>query len=142
MKAFKEFREFAIKGNMVDMAVGFILGAAFGKIVSSLVENVLMPPIGLLVGGTNVSDLAITLRAANGARPAVLWRYGAFLQNLMDFLLVTIALFLVVKAVSAWRRQREKGEEGGATPPAGPLQPTLEEQLLTEIRDLLKAQQG
>ncbi len=128
----QEFKEFAFKGNMVDMAVGIIIGAAFGKVVSSLVQDIIMPPIGLLIGGVNFADLAITLKEASGDTPAVLLRYGAFIQTLVDFLIVALAIFLVVKAINAMRREQEKAE--AAAPPA----PSKEEQLLTEIRDLLK----
>ncbi len=101
MSIFQEFKAFALKGNMVDMAVGIIIGGAFGKVVSSLVNDILMPPIGLLVGGVDFTDLAITLKAASGEAPAVLWRYGAFLQSLIDFLIVAAAVFFVIKCVEA-----------------------------------------
>lgn len=132
MGIIKEFKEFAVKGNVVDMAVGIIIGAAFGKIVSSLVADVVMPPIGLLLSGVDFSDLAITLKAASEGAPAVVISYGKFLQTAVDFLLVAGAVFLLVKGINALRRQAE------ATPPPPPPAPSNEEVLLTEIRDLLK----
>ncbi|NPA91200.1 MAG: large-conductance mechanosensitive channel protein MscL [Chloroflexi bacterium] len=128
----QEFKEFALKGNMVDMAVGIVIGAAFGKVISSLVQDIIMPPIGLLLGGVNFSDLAIVLKEGSGDTPAVLLRYGAFIQTLVDFFIVALAIFFVVKAINAMRREQEKEE--AAAPPA----PSKEEQLLMEIRDLLK----
>jgi len=130
MGMIKEFKEFAVKGNVVDMAVGIIIGAAFGKIVSSLVADVVMPPIGLLLSGVDFSDLAITLKAAAEGAPAVVISYGKFLQTAVDFLLVAGAVFLLVKGINALRRQAEA--------PAPPPAPSNEEVLLTEIRDLLK----
>ena len=131
MKKFlQEFKEFAMRGNMIDMAVGIIIGAAFGKIVSSLVADVIMPPLGLLIGGVDFTDLAITLKRATGDDPAVLLRYGAFLQTVVDFLIVAFAIFLMVKGINSLRRKQAA--------PAAPPAPTAEEKLLTEIRDLLK----
>ena len=130
MGMIKEFKEFAVKGNVVDMAVGIIIGAAFGKIVSSLVADVVMPPIGLLLSGVDFSDLAITLKAAAEGAPAVVISYGKFLQTAVDFLLVASAVFLLVKGINALRRQAEA--------PAPPPAPSNEAVLLTEIRDLLK----
>ena len=99
MKKFlQEFKEFAMRGNMIDMAVGIIIGAAFGKIVSSLVADVIMPPIGLLVGGVDFTDLAITLKRATAEDPAVLLRYGAFLQTIVDFIIVALAIFQIGRA--------------------------------------------
>ncbi|MCC6295916.1 MAG: large-conductance mechanosensitive channel protein MscL [Pseudomonadales bacterium] len=132
MGIIKEFKEFAVKGNGVDLAVGIIIGAAFGKIVSSLVADVVMPPIGLLLSGVDFSDLAITLKAASEGAPAVVISYGKFLQTAVDFLLVAGAVFLLVKGINALRRQAE------ATPPPPPPAPSNEEVLLTEIRDLLR----
>ncbi len=138
MSLIKEFKEFAIKGNMIDMAVGIIIGGAFGKVVSSLVQDVIMPPIGLLIGGVDFADLAITLKAASGDQPAVMLRYGAFLQTLVDFLIVALAVFFLVKGINALKRQAA-AEEAAAPPP--PPEPSAEERLLAEIRDLLKARQ-
>jgi large conductance mechanosensitive channel len=135
MKLVDEFKAFAMKGNVVDMAVGIIIGAAFGKIVSSMVGDIIMPPLGLLIGGVNFTDLKLVLKAAvDATHPAVTWNYGNFLQVIFDFLIVAFAVFLVIKAIIAAKR---KEEAAPATPPAPPV-PTKEEILLTEIRDLLK----
>jgi large conductance mechanosensitive channel len=131
MQILREFREFAVKGNMMDMAVGIIIGAAFSTIVSSLVADILMPPIGLLIGGVDFSDLALVLKAATGDEPAVVLAYGQFLQNLVNFLIVAVAVFLMVKGINSLRRRQEEA-------PAQPPKPSNEEILLTEIRDLLK----
>jgi len=134
MSILSEFKAFAVKGNVVDMAVGIIIGAAFGKIVSSFVGDVVMPPIGLLIGGVDFSDLAITLKAAEGDIPAVVLSYGKFIQNVLDFVIVAFAIFMGVKVIN-----RLKREEAAA--PAEPPAPTKDQELLTEIRDLLKSQQ-
>ena len=135
MSLLNEFKEFAVKGNVVDMAVGIIVGGAFGKIVSSFVADVVTPPLGLLLGGVNFTDLAIVLQEAQGEAPAVALKYGAFLQTVFDFLIVAFAIFMAVKAMNTMKRLREK-EEAAAPPPAPPA-PSNEEVLLTEIRDLL-----
>jgi large conductance mechanosensitive channel len=127
----KEFREFAMKGNVMDMAVGIIIGGAFGKIVASLVNDVLMPPIGLLVGGMDFTKLAVTLKAAQGEVPAVLLKYGMFIQQTIDFIIIAFVIFMMIKGMNKLRR---KQEEAPAAPPAPPRQ----EVLLEEIRDLLK----
>lgn len=135
MSIIKEFREFAVKGNVVDMAVGIIIGAAFGKIVSSLVADVVMPPIGLLIGGVDFSDLAIVLKEATADSTAVVIAYGKFIQTTLDFVIVAFAIFMVIKALNKLKRKEE------AIPPTpAPVDPTpsKEELLLTEIRDLLK----
>jgi large conductance mechanosensitive channel len=126
----EEFREFAVKGNVVDMAVGIVVGAAFGKIVSSFVGDVLMPPIGLLLGGVDFTGLKITLKQAAGGTPAVTLNYGSFIQTVVDFTIIAFAIFLLVKAVNRLKRTDEQA-------PAAPA-PTHEEKLLAEIRDLLK----
>ena len=131
MKILDEFKKFAMKGNMIDMAVGIIIGAAFGKIVSSLVNDILMPPIGLLLGGVNFTDLRVILRAATETAPAVTWNYGSFIQTAIDFLIVAFSVFLLVKAVNATKKKEEVA-------PAAPPAPTKDQVLLTEIRDLLK----
>lgn len=131
MSMMKEFKEFAVKGNVVDMAVGIIIGVAFGKIVSSFVADVVMPPLGMLVGGIDFSNLAVTLRAATEGVEAVTLRYGMFIQAVFDFVIVAFAVFLVVKALNS-RRKKE------AETPAAPPAPSAQEQLLMEIRDLLK----
>jgi large conductance mechanosensitive channel len=127
----QEFRAFVARGNVVDLAVGVVIGAAFGKIVSSLVADILMPPIGLLLGGIDFSGLALTLRPAAGGTPAVALGIGKFVQAIVDFLIIAAAIFLVVKGVSQLRR-----EEPAA--PAPPPAPTPAERLLAEIRDLLR----
>ena len=133
MGVISEFKAFAVKGNVVDMAVGIIIGAAFGKIVTSFVGDVIMPPIGLLIGGVDFSDLAITLKAAEGTAPAVVLAYGKFIQSLIDFIIVAFAIFMGVKAINHLKREE-------AVAPTVPPVPTKEEVLLGEIRDLLKAQ--
>lgn len=135
MSILKEFREFAVKGNVIDLAVGVIIGAAFGKIVSSLVADVVTPPLGLLVGGVNFSSLVITLKEAEGAAPAVVIKYGVFLQATFDFLIVAIAVFSMVKVINSLKRKEEAKEAAPAPPPEPPRQ----ELLLAEIRDLLKS---
>jgi large conductance mechanosensitive channel len=131
MKMVEEFKTFALKGNVVDMAVGIIIGAAFGKIVSSIVSDIIMPPIGLLIGGVNFTDLKLVLKDATEVAPAVTWNYGNFIQVCIDFLIVAIAVFLLIKAINS---AKKKEEAAPAEPPAPPKQ----EVLLTEIRDLLK----
>lgn len=108
MSMASEFREFAVKGNVVDMAVGIIIGAAFGKVVTSVVNDIIMPPIGLLVGGVDFASLAITLKPAVGTAPAVMLNYGKFVQTLVDFLIVAAAVFMMVKAVNSLRRKQEQ----------------------------------
>jgi len=131
MGIIKEFKAFAMKGNVIDMAVGIIIGAAFGKIVSSMVNDIIMPPLGLLIGGVNFTDLSIVMKAAEGDAPAVSINYGNFLQVSFDFLIVAFAIFMLIKAINS---AQKKQEQAPVTPPA----PTKEEVLLTEIRDLLK----
>jgi len=133
MNMLREFKEFAVRGNVVDMAVGIIIGGAFGKIISSLVADVVMPPIGVILGGVNFSHLRITLKEAVGSGPSVTLNYGAFLQTLIDFGIVVFSVFLLVKAINAmWRKQAEA--------PVPPPAPSPESVLLSEIRDILKAQ--
>src|SRR5690554_852860 len=127
----KEFKEFAVKGDVVDMAVGIIIVVAFGKIVSSFVADVVMPPIGLLVGGVDFSNLAVILQEATAGAEAVTLRYGLFLQAVFDFVIVAFAVFLAVKALNSMRKKE-------AETPAQPPAPSAQEQLLMEIRDLLK----
>lgn len=133
MSFLKEFREFAMKGNVVDMAVGIIIGAAFGKIVSSLVADVIMPPLGLLIGGVDFKQFSVVLRAAEGDIPAVVLNYGMFIQTVFDFVIVAFAIFMAIKVTNKVRREKEAEPEA---PPA----PSKEEVLLSEIRDLLKEQ--
>lgn len=133
----KEFKEFAVKGNMIDLAVGIIIGAAFGKIIASLVNDVIMPPIGLLLGGMNFTDIHITMKDAitdpktgKILKEAVNLKIGSFIQTLVDFSIIAFSVFMIVKMVS--RMNRKKIE--APAPPA----PTKDQELLTEIRDLLK----
>ncbi|AJI94765.1 large conductance mechanosensitive channel protein [Yersinia ruckeri] len=134
MSFMKEFREFAMRGNVVDLAVGVIIGAAFGKIVSSLVADIIMPPLGLLLGGVDFKQFHVVLREAEGTIPAIVMNYGSFIQSIFDFVIVALAIFSAIKLMNKMRR--EKAEE-----PAMPPVPTTEEKLLAEIRDLLKEQQ-
>lgn len=130
-----EFKEFAMRGNVIDMAVGVIIGGAFGKIVSSIVDDILMPPIGWLIGGVNFSDLKVTLPAEEIGgieMPAATINYGNFIQTLIDFIIIALCVFLLVKIIN--KTAKKKKEETPAVPPA----PSAEEKLLTEIRDLLK----
>ena len=131
MQIIKEFKEFAVKGNVIDMAVGIIVGAAFGKIVSSLFADVVPPPIGFLLGGVDFSNLAITLKAAADGAPAVVLSYGKFIQTVFDFTIVAAAIFLMIKGINTLKRKEQAA-------PEPPPEPSKEEQLLTEIRDLLK----
>ena len=126
MSFLKEFREFAVRGNVVDMAVGVIIGGAFGKIVSSLVGDIVMPVLGILTGGVNFKDLSITLVQAVGDTPAVTLNYGAFIQNVFDFIIIAFAIFMMIKGINKVKKPVEEVK--------GPSQ----EELLTEIRDLLK----
>jgi len=131
MKLVDEFKAFAMKGNVVDMAVGIIIGAAFGKIIASLVSDVIMPPLGLLIGGVNFTDLKFIMKAAVGENPAVTLNYGSFLQVVFDFLIVAFVVFMMIKGMNSLKKKQEAA-------PAAPPAPTKEETLLTEIRDLLK----
>jgi large conductance mechanosensitive channel len=129
MKLVDEFKAFAMKGNVTDMAVGIIIGAAFGKIVSSLVSDIIMPPLGMLIGGVNFTDLKLDINP--NAAKEVWWNYGNFLQVCFDFLIVALAVFLVIKAINAAKKKEE-------TKPSAPPAVPNDEILLTEIRDLLK----
>ena len=131
MSMLQEFKTFAVKGNVMDMAVGIIIGGAFGKIVSSFVSDVIMPPIGLLIGGVNFQDLSITLKEAVGETAAVTLNYGKFIQTVVDFTIIAFAIFLVVKGMNSLKKKEEAA-------PIAPPAPSAEQQLLTEIRDLLK----
>ena len=123
MSFLSEFKAFAMRGNVVDLAVGVVIGAAFGKIVTSLVNDIIMPPIGMLLGGVNFSDLSIALDEAG----KVVIKYGAFIQTMIDFLIISMAIFLLVKAINKVQKPKE-------APPAGPTQ----EEILIQIRDILK----
>ena len=128
MSILKEFRQFAVRGNVVDLALAVIIGAAFGKIVSSFVADIVMPPLGLLIGGVNFTDLALTLKPASGSAPAVVWAYGRFLQTVFDFTLIAFVIFVAVKGINRLKREQE----------AAPAAPPRQEVLLEEIRDLLR----
>lgn len=131
MSIIKEFKEFAMRGNVVDMAVGIVIGGGFGKIVTSFVNDVIMPPIGLLLGGMDFGNLSVTLKEAVGKEPAVAIKYGVFINTILDFIIMAFAIFLVIKAINKFKKKEEEK-------PAPPPEPTREEVLLTEIRDLLK----
>lgn len=138
MKILDEFKAFAVKGNVIDLAVGIIIGAAFGKIVSSLVNDLIMPPIGLLLGGMNFTDIHITMKdaiidPATGKilKEAVNLKIGSFIQTLVDFTIIAFSIFMLVKGLARMNRQKEEA-------PAPPAPPTMDQELLTEIRDLLK----
>jgi len=132
MGLIQEFKTFAVRGNVVDMAVGIIIGAAFGKIVSSLVEDVIMPPLGVIIGGVDFTDLVITMKAASSGVPAVMLKYGKFIQTVFDFSIIAFAVFMLVKGVNAIKRK----EAVATSVPSGP---SREEVLLSEIRDILKS---
>jgi large conductance mechanosensitive channel len=141
---FKEFKEFAMRGNVVDMAVGVIIGAAFGKIVTSLVNDIIMPVVGVITGGVNFTDYKVVLKQAviDGSEvitPEVTLNWGNCVQTIVDFLIVAFCIFLMIKGINNMRKKLEKQEEAAAEAPA-PAEPSKEETLLTEIRDLLKKQ--
>ena len=131
MSMMKEFKEFALRGNVIDMAVGIVIGGAFGKIINSLVQDVIMPPIGVLLGGVDFSKMGIVVKEATETAEAVVMKYGAFLNTILEFIVIAFAIFMVIKAMNAMKK---KEEEKPAAPPA----PSKEETLLAEIRDLLK----
>jgi large conductance mechanosensitive channel len=132
MSILKEFKEFAMKGNVIDLAVAVVIGGAFGKIVTSFVNDILMPPIGLLLGNVDFKDLKLILREGTEAVAAVTWNYGMFIQNVIDFLIIAFSIFMVVKAMMNMKKKKEEA------PAPAPPEPSNEEKLLTEIRDLLK----
>ncbi len=131
MSMMSEFREFAMRGNVVDMAVGIVIGGAFGKIVSSFVNDILMPPLGMAIGGVDFSQLSVVLREAAGEAEAVTLNYGSFIQTVVDFVIIAFAIFMVIKAMNSMKKKEEEK-------PAEPPKPSAEENLLSEIRDLLK----
>jgi large conductance mechanosensitive channel len=131
MSLVREFKEFAVRGNVIDMAVGVVVGSAFGKIVSSVVSDVIMPPIGVLLGGVNFSDLAFTIKEASGAAPAVVIAYGKFVQTIIDFTIIAFAIFMVVRLINSLKKKAEAA-------PAVAVPPSSQEVLLAEIRDLLR----
>ena len=133
MSMIKEFKEFAMRGNVMDMAVGIIIGGAFGKIISSFVGDILMPPIGLLLGGMDFSNLSITLKPGSEGVAPVLLKYGVFINTAIDFIIIAFAIFMVIKAMNTMKKKEVEV-------PAAPPEPTADVKLLTEIRDLLKKQ--
>ena len=135
MSFISEFKQFAMRGNVLDMAVGIIVGGAFTPIVNSLVNDIIMPPIGLLLGGVDFSSLMITLKQATETDPAVTINYGVFINTVISFLIVTMAVFILIKGVNRLARKKQE------TPPAPPA-PTLDQKLLMEIRDLLKEEKS
>jgi large conductance mechanosensitive channel len=134
MSIVKDFKEFAMRGNVIDLAVAVIIGGAFGKIVASFVNDILMPPLGLLMGGVDFKDLKAILKEGTDAIPAVTWNYGMFIQNIIDFLIIAFAIFMMVRMIA--KMQKQKSVEPAPEP--APPEPSNEEKLLTEIRDLLK----
>jgi large conductance mechanosensitive channel len=135
MSIVKEFKEFAVRGNVIDMAVGVIVGTAFGKIVSSFVSDVVMPPIGVLIGGVDFTDLAFTIKAAEAATPAVVIAYGKFAQTVIDFTIIAFVIFLVVRLINSIKK---KAHAEAVAEVATPAALSKDQMLLTEIRDLLK----
>jgi large conductance mechanosensitive channel len=135
MKLVDEFKDFAMKGNVNDMAVGIVIGVAFGRIVSSIFNDILMPPIGVLIGGVNFSDLKFIIKEASDKTPAVTINYGNFIQVVFDFLIIAFSMFIVIKAMNVAKRKREK--EAEAEKPAIVEEPK-DLELLSEIRDLLR----
>ncbi|MDZ7720710.1 MAG: large-conductance mechanosensitive channel protein MscL [Balneolaceae bacterium] len=133
MSLIQDFKKFAIRGNVLDLAVAVVIGAAFGRIVTSFVNDVLMPPIGILLGGVDFSDFVLTLKEASGEVAAVTINYGVFLQHLVDFTIIAFAIFMVIRSFEKMKKKEE-------TIPSPPPEPNAEEKLLTEIRDLLKEQ--
>lgn len=131
MKIIKEFQQFAMRGNVVDMAVGIIIGAAFGKIITSLVEDILMPPIGAVMGGMDFSNLKLIIKEAVGTTPAVAIKYGVFINVVINFIIVAFAMFMLIRAMNSLKKKEEVA-------PSAPPKPSNEEVLLAEIRDLLK----
>lgn len=139
-KLLHDFKEFAMRGNVIDMAVGVIIGGAFGKIVSSLVDDIIMPVVGVLTGGMDFKDLSYTIQApelnadtGEVVKEAVTWNYGMFIQNIVDFLIVAFCIFMAIRIMQRFRKKEEEK-------PAAPEPPSKEEVLLTEIRDLLRKQ--
>lgn len=134
-----EFKEFAMRGNVIDLAVGVVIGGAFNKIVSSLVNDVIMPQIGVLTGGVNFTDLAIVLKPAENGGDAVLLKYGSFIQNIVDFLIIALSIFIFIKVINKLKEKREKQVDDSIEETEEVEKLTKEEELLTEIRDLLKS---
>ncbi len=137
MGMLKEFKEFAMKGNVIDLAVAVIIGGAFGKIVTSFVNDILMPPLGLLLGNVDFKDLKLIMKEGADGVAAVTWNYGMFIQNIIDFLIIAFAIFMMIRMLTKAQNLKKKEPVPEPEPPAPP-EPTNEEKLLTEIRDLLK----
>ncbi len=133
MSVLKDLKDFMMRGNVVDLAVGVIVGGAFGKIVSSLVSDIIMPPIGVVLGGVDFTDLKFVLKDAVGDAAAVSINYGSFIQTILDFVIIATAIFFAIKGMNQLQKKKEEA-------PAAPAAPSKEEQLLSEIRDLLKEQ--
>ena len=131
MKMIQEFKDFAMKGNVVDMAVGIIIGAAFGKIIGSLVEDIIMPPIGYVMGGMDFSNLKFIIKEATLTAPAVAIKYGVFINVMINFTIVAFAMFMLIKGMNAMKKKEEAA-------PSAPAKPSNQELLLMEIRDVLK----
>jgi large conductance mechanosensitive channel len=131
MEMLKEFKAFAMRGNVIDLAVAVVIGGAFGKVVTSVVNDIIMPPIGMLLGGVDFSELKVIMKEATEEAEVVAINYGSFINTIIDFLIVALAIFMVIKAINATKRKHP------APPPPAPPMPTKEESLLTEIRDLL-----
>ncbi len=138
IKFLQEFKEFAMRGNVIDLAVGVIIGAAFNKIVSSLVADIVMPPLGLLLGGVDFKDFAWTLKDAVGEAPAVVLNYGVFIQNVFDFIIVAFSIFLAIRVMNKLREKQDEAVAEAVAEVVAEPAPTKEEVLLGEIRDLLK----
>ena len=131
MKVLKEFQQFAMRGNVIDMAVGIIIGAAFGKIITSLVEDIIMPPIGFLLGGMDFSNLKLIIKEATASAPVVAIKYGAFINVVINFSIVAFAMFILIRAMNTLKKKEEVA-------PSAPPKPSNQELLLMEIRDVLK----
>ncbi|HIW07727.1 MAG TPA: large-conductance mechanosensitive channel protein MscL [Candidatus Ignatzschineria merdigallinarum] len=138
MKFFQEFKEFAMRGNVIDLAVGVIIGGAFNKIVSSLVADIIMPPLGVLLGGVDFKDFSVTLKDAVGDDPAVVLNYGMFIQNIFDFIIVAFSIFLAIRVMNKLREKQDEAIVEAVEEAAADPVPTKEEILLSEIRDILK----
>jgi large conductance mechanosensitive channel len=136
MSIVKDFKDFAMRGNVIDLAVAVIIGGAFGKIVTSFVNDILMPPLGLLLGNVDFKELKFIMKEGSEGVAAVTWNYGMFIQNIIDFLIIAFSIFMVVRAIS--KMQQLKAKEPVPEPEPAPPEPSNEEKLLTEIRDLLK----
>ena len=136
MSLAKDFKEFAMRGNVIDLAVAVVIGGAFGKIVASFVNDILMPPLGLLLGNVDFKELKLVLKEGAEGVASVTWNYGMFIQNIIDFLIIAFAIFMLVRTIM--KMQQLKAKQPEPEPEPAPPEPTNEEKLLMEIRDLLK----